>query len=140
MNVWDRRFLGLAKEVSTWSKDESTQVGSVIVDGNKRVISLGFNGPPQGVPDETGLDRETRLRRSLHAEQNSLLFAHRSVAGCTIYVTHPPCARCAAMIVQAGITKVVAPKPDEKFRERWADDIEQAKFMFDSAHIEFEEI
>ena len=140
MNVWTRRFLGLAKEVSRWSKDDSTQVGSVIVDGNKRVISLGFNGPPQGVPDETGLDRETRLRRSLHAESNAILFAHRALTGCTLYVTHPPCAKCAAMIVQAGITKVVAPAPDEAFRARWADDIKETRFMFESAGVAFEEV
>lgn len=43
---WDRRFLKIAREVATWSKDPSTQVGAVIVDPDQRVVSLGYNGPP----------------------------------------------------------------------------------------------
>ncbi len=42
--LWDRRFLEMAELVSNWSKDSSTRVGSVIVDGDKRVISTGYNG------------------------------------------------------------------------------------------------
>lgn len=140
MNTWTRRFLGLAKEIAGWSKDESTKVGSVIVDHNKRIVSLGFNGPPQRVPDQVGLDRETRLRRSLHAEQNAILFAKRDLTGCVIYVTHTPCAKCAAMIIQTGIAKVVAPMPDAAFRERWREDTLEALSMFSSAGVEFEEV
>ena len=43
---WDRRFLKIAREGATWSKDPSTQVGAVIVDPDQRVVSLGYNGPP----------------------------------------------------------------------------------------------
>ena len=46
---WDRRFLKIAREGATWSKDPSTQVGAVIVDQDQRVVSLGYNGPPRGV-------------------------------------------------------------------------------------------
>jgi dCMP deaminase len=45
-HIWDLRFLTLAKTVSTWSKDPSTKVGAVIVDKNRRVVSLGYNGFP----------------------------------------------------------------------------------------------
>ena len=31
MNKWDTRFLKLAKEIATWSKDPSTQVGAIAV-------------------------------------------------------------------------------------------------------------
>ena len=51
MNKWDNRFLNLAKHISTWSRDPSTQVGAVIVDNKKRIISVGFNGLAQGVED-----------------------------------------------------------------------------------------
>src|SRR4051794_22836798 len=47
---WDSRFLEMARLVSTWSKDPSTQVGAVITRG-KFVVSLGFNGHPKGVSD-----------------------------------------------------------------------------------------
>ena len=43
---WNRRFLKIAREGATWSKDPSTQVGAVIVDQDQRVVSLGYNGPP----------------------------------------------------------------------------------------------
>ena len=43
MNKWDKNFLELAKTVSTFSKDPSTQVGAVIVDDDNRVVSIGYN-------------------------------------------------------------------------------------------------
>jgi deoxycytidylate deaminase len=44
LSKWDERYLALAKEVSTWSKDPSTQVGAVTVGSKKEVLSQGFNG------------------------------------------------------------------------------------------------
>ena len=52
MNKWDMRFLELAALVATWSKDPSTQVGAVIVDSAKRIVSVGFNGAPRGVQEQ----------------------------------------------------------------------------------------
>ena len=106
---WDARFLEQAELIAGWSKDPSTGVGAVIVDPKNRVVSQGFNGFPRACADDADLlaDRDEKLRRTLHAEQNALLFAHRSVEGCTVYVTHPPCARCAAMLIQSGIKRVV---------------------------------
>ena len=77
IDKWHLRFLRLAREVSSWSKDPSTQVGCVIVDQSKRVISLGFNGLPAGLHDTAGrlLDRELKLALTIHAEENALLFA-----------------------------------------------------------------
>ena len=51
LDKWDRRFLGLAAHVAEWSKDPSTQVGAVVANG-KKVVSLGFNGFPQGMSDD----------------------------------------------------------------------------------------
>jgi dCMP deaminase len=130
----------LATLVATWSKDPSTGVGAVIVDTKNRVVSLGFNGFPRCVvdSDEMLFDRDEKLRRTIHAEENALLFASRPVEGCTIYVTHPPCARCAAKIVQAGIARVVAQIPDELFSGRWEDDMRSASAMFAEAGVMFE--
>ena len=108
---WDERFIGLAKVVGSWSKDPSTQVGAVIVDQKKRIISIGFNGFPTGIEDsnELLLDREQKYEIIVHAEANALMFANRSVEGCTIY-TYPfqPCSKCAGLIIQAGLTRVVS--------------------------------
>lgn len=138
MNKWDRRHLGMAKQVATWSKDPSTHVGARIVDAHNRVISEGFNGPPRGVTDDPTISREAKLRRTIHAEKNALLFAQRSVAGMTMYVTHHPCAQCAAYIVQAGITRVVILEQDIVFAERWADELAEAKLILSDAGVKLE--
>lgn len=140
MSKWDRRFLGLANLVATWSKDPSTGVGAVIVDDKHRIVSMGFNGFPRAVRDDDAIleNREEKLRRTIHAEANAILFAPRSVEGCTIYVTHPPCAKCAATIIQAGITRVVSRPPWAAFVERWADDIRSAGEMFAESGTAFD--
>lgn len=137
MSKWDVRFLELAATVATWSKDPSTAVGAVIADAKNRVVSLGFNGFPRGVHDET-VPRDEKLRRTIHAEENALLFAGRSVEGCTIYVTHAPCARCAAKLIQAGIARVVAQVPVDGFAARWEDEIRSATEMFLEAGVAFD--
>ncbi|MBF9235557.1 deoxycytidylate deaminase [Microvirga alba] len=139
MNKWDSRMIGMANLVATWSKDPSTGVGAVITDQKNRVVSMGFNGFPRAVldDDEKLMDRDERLRRTIHAEDNALLFARQDVTGCTIYVTHPPCARCAAKIIQAGIARVVAAQPQQDFAARWADDMRSAGEMFTEAGVAF---
>lgn len=141
-NKWPRRFLGLAHLVATWSKDISTGVGAVITDEENRIVSLGFNGFPRGVhdSDEHQHDREEKLRRTIHAEDNAILFARGRTERCTIYVTHPPCARCAAKIIQSGIIRVVCRAPWQEFRDRWQQEISSAEAMFREAGVIFEYI
>ena len=108
---WDKRFLELAKLVGSWSKDPSTQVGAVIVDDNNRIVSVGYNGFPQGVEDteEKLLDREKKYDIIVHAEANALMFANKSVEGCTLYSwPFQPCSRCAGLIIQSRIKRVVS--------------------------------
>ena len=139
MTRWDERFLELAKLVASWSKDPSTKVGAVITDGN-RVVSLGFNGFPAGVTDDTTWmrDREMKLAMTLHAEENAILFAQRSLSGLTIYCTHHPCAHCAAKIVQVGLKRVVAPPPAEEFADRWHRELWVAQTLLDEGKIKLE--
>ena len=107
---WINRFMNIAEEVGSWSKDPSRGIGAVIVDINKRIVSTGFNGFPQNIKDdeEELADRDTKLAKTIHAETNAILFAQRDLTGCTIYCTLIPCSRCAALIIQSGITAVVA--------------------------------
>lgn len=124
IDKWHLRFLRLAREVASWSKDPSTQVGCVIVDQSRRVVSLGFNGLPAGMRDtaERLLNRDLKLALTIHAEENALLFAGRPVHGCTAFVTRHPCAHCAAKLIQSGIGAVVyLSNPD--FDRRWADNL-----------------
>lgn len=132
MSKWTQRFLDLAQLVSTWSKDPSTKVGAVIVDQNNRVVSLGFNGFPKGVQD-MDIPRERKLMRTIHAEENALLFAQRDLSGCSIYVTHHPCANCAAKIIQAGIRNVYF---STDLSGRWENEKVESKLLFLESGVE----
>lgn len=137
MSKWDDRFLKMAIEVSTWSKDPKRRVGAVIADADHRVVSVGYNGFPRGVDDSPALleDSQQKLLRTLHAEANALLFAARPVANCTTYVTYPPCSQCAAMLIQAGITRVVSFQSGETL-SKWAASWEAAEQMMREAGVD----
>ena len=118
---WDIRYLRLAREVSTWSKDPSTQTGAVITTPMNQVVSIGFNGFARGVQDtsERLNNRELKYKMIIHCEENALISAARPVFGCTLY-TWPfmCCASCASKMVQAGITRFVSVENDNP---RWVD-------------------
>ena len=114
---WDHRFLNLACFIANWSKDPSTQVGSVIVDPMNRIVSTGFNGLPSGVEDtiERLENRDIKYEMVVHAERNAIIDAKRDLSGLTLYVWPlMPCSVCAAMIVQTGISQVIATTTDNE--------------------------
>jgi dCMP deaminase len=133
---WDRRFLEMAELVGSWSKDPSTQVGAVIVDKDRRIVSTGYNGFPKGIADRHDLlhDREKKYKLIIHGEMNAILFAGRSLEGCTLYTTpFLPCATCSSFVIQSGISRVVSWYTDNA---RWSDSIQLAKSMFAEAGVE----
>lgn len=110
---WHGRYLRLAREVATWSKDPSTKIGAVIIGNKGQIISQGFNGFPRGIADTPKRydDRPTKYKYVVHAEANAIYNAIHNGAntnGATIYVTGlPVCHECAKAIIQTGITTVV---------------------------------
>lgn len=134
---WDHRFLRLASEVASWSKDTSTKVGAVIVRPDHTVASLGFNGFPRGIDDtpERLSDRDVRLALTVHAEINAILSSHVPVRGCTLYATLPCCDRCAAQIIQAGISRVISLPASPAQSARWGESFERARFMLSEAGV-----
>lgn len=137
---WDKRFLAMAKFVAEWSKDPSTQCGAVIVRPDKSVASLGFNGFPKGCDDSPELyqKREEKLQRVLHAEVNAVLQARCDLTGFTLY-TWPPglaptCDRCATVVIQSGIGRVVYVREDNEFTRRW--DPERSLKLYAEAGVE----
>lgn len=134
--TWNDYFMAMAIVASTKSKDPSSQVGAVIVDNDQRIVSAGFNGPPRGTDDEYGFaDRDRKLLRVLHAEENAILFAGKSLKGCSLYVTHHPCAHCAAVIIQSGIKSVFHLPVSKEFDDRWHDNMIEARCMFAEAGV-----
>ena len=139
MADWDERFLGLATHIAAWSKDPSTQVGCVIVGPDREVRSTGFNGLPRGIADtaERLEDRELKYPLICHAEENAIMHAARigmSLKGCTVYVTWPPCTRCARALIQSGGSEAVYPASAE-VPERWTDDFALASEMLSEAGV-----
>lgn len=136
MADWNQRFLDLSFHVAGWSKDPSTQVGAVIVNEHKQVLSMGYNGFPRGVSDSPirYADRDTKLMFVAHAERNALDNAHMDVRGATLYSTLCPCNECAKSIIQRGIRKVVSKKYDDEYSKRFNFDI--TKQMFAETGIE----
>ena len=134
--------LGMAEHVATLSKDPSTKVGAVIFDDKRRIVSAGYNGFARGVKDTSSRlhDRDTKYKLTLHAEANAILFATGALDGCTIVVTHPCCAQCAAQIIQSGIKHVVWPHPSREFLMRWKDNLTLSIDQFIEAGVEVHEV
>jgi len=140
LNKWDKRYLALAKEVASWSKDPSTQVGAVTVGNKKEVLSQGFNGFPRGIVDSEDRynNRETKYKYVVHAEMNAIYnatYSGVSLDGAVLYVYGLPiCSECAKGIIQVGIKKVIIEKSKEL--DNWNESVALSQEMFDEAGVE----
>lgn len=114
--TWDEYFMALAYLSSKRSKDPNTKVGACIVDKNNRILSIGYNGAPNGFDDkEFPWQREgeflnTKYAFVVHAERNAILNFQgnrKSFEEAKIYVTEFPCNECAKELVQSGIKEVI---------------------------------
>lgn len=134
---WDLRMLGLARHVSTWSKDPSTKVGAVIFTPEYRIVSVGYNGMAKGVSDDKLEDRERKYKTIIHGEINALLFAQSSVKGCTL-ATWPfmSCSNCSSIMIQAGIKRCIFPALSEELRIRWEESLKLSYEQFGEAGVE----
>jgi dCMP deaminase len=138
---WDHRFMRLAHEISTWSKDPSSKIGAVIVNDERRILATGYNGFPRGIADtdERLNDREQKYPRIVHGEMNALmnaLYSGVSVKDSTLYVYGlPVCSECTKSVIQAGIKRVVITYPQlspEKWQNQWNG---MSKPMYDEANV-----
>lgn len=140
---WDKRYFEIAKQIASWSKDPSRQIGAVIIGDKGQIISQGYNGFPRGVvdSDERYNDRPTKYKFVVHAEANAIynaLHNGSSVMGSTIYVTGlPVCHECAKAVIQSGISKVIFDTPLNK-KDSWYESCSDALLMFKESGIEVE--
>jgi len=112
---WDEYFMGVAFLAAQRSKDPSTQVGACIVNPQRKIVGIGYNGFPIGCSDDelpwskTAADRlDTKYPYVCHAELNAIINKNSSdVRGCTMYVTLFPCNECAKLSIQAGLAKII---------------------------------
>ena len=113
---WDEYFMAIAKLSAMRSKDPSTQVGACIVSNDNRILSIGYNGAPNGFSDEKfpwgrdGKNLDTKYPYVCHAELNAILNyrgSKKDLEDARIYVDLFPCNECAKAIIQAGIKTIV---------------------------------
>lgn len=106
---WDEYFMKIAEVAASKSKDPSSKMGCVIVDRNKRVVSLGYNGMVQGADESTMTlsERPMKYYFAIHSEMNALIFAKRDLTGCTVYNLVATCENCLKYCLQAGIKRFV---------------------------------
>lgn len=114
---WDEYFIGIATLTAMRSKDPNTQVGACIVSSDNRVLSVGYNGTPNGFSDdrfpwnrEAADHYDTKYPYVCHSELNAILNFRgnmRELQGARIYVHYFPCVECTKAIIQAGIKEVI---------------------------------
>lgn len=112
---WDDYFMAVAFLSAQRSKDPNTQVGACIVNNEKRIVGIGYNGFPTGCGDDklpwsrdAAHELDQKYLYVCHAEMNAILNKNSAdVKGCTIFVKLFPCSDCAKLIIQSGIAHVV---------------------------------
>ena len=142
---WDEYFMAIAKLSAMRSKDPSTQVGACIVGADNKILSIGYNGAPNGFDDDKfpwareGNNLETKYPYVCHAEMNAILNyrgSRKDLEGAKIYVDLFPCNECAKIIIQSGIKIVVY------LSDKYADSENNiaSRKLFDTCGIEYEKL
>jgi dCMP deaminase len=141
---WEEYFMAVAQLSARRSKDPSTQVGACIVNKNKRIIGIGYNGFPAGCSDDQlpwsreGAFLDTKYPYVCHAEMNAITNATNrpDLNEATLYVSLFPCNECAKLIVQVGIVEVVY--LSDKYHD---DDVfVAARRIFDMAGVKYRQL
>ena len=139
---WDNYFMGVALLSAMRCKDPNTQVGACIVNEQKRIVGIGYNGMPIGCKDEdfpwerNGSFLETKYAYVVHAEPNAILNSNSQTRNCTLYVTLFPCNECAKLVIQSGIKEIVY--MDDKYNGTDSDIA--SKKMLDAAGIKYRQM
>lgn len=134
-------YMAMAKLISKRSKDPNTQVGAIIVSKDDRILSVGYNGFPNGCSDDefpwarsAKCEYNTKYPYVVHAELNAILNFrgdNKAFEGSTLYVTLFPCHECAKAIIQSGITRIVY--LDNKYQD--TEDFKESNRMLKAASI-----
>lgn len=139
---WSKYFLGIAEQVKLKSKDESTQIGAVIVGKDKEVLSTGYNSFPRGLNDnlKERQERPEKYYFMVHAEANAIVNSARigfSIKNSKMYLTCGiPCSECAKLIINAGINEVICKNIDDDVKgEHWSISKKKTLEMFNECNV-----
>jgi len=143
---WDDYFMEVCHSIAKRATCDRGRSGCVIARDNQ-ILVTGYVGSPTGLPhcDEVGHQFKKMQHedgtvtqhcvRTVHAEQNAICQAARrgiSINGATLYCKMTPCRTCAMLIINCGITRVVA--------ERRYHDSADTLAMFKQAGIRLEHV
>ena len=140
---WDEYFINLCNVIKDKSKDESTQIGSIIVGSDNQIISSGYNSFPRGI-DVSIKERQERPEKYYwfsHSDTNAIINCALngvSTKGSRIYMSYGiPCPDCARNIINAGITEVICRKDQSVMNNpaKWEEMAKRSKEMFDEVGI-----
>jgi len=142
MMNWTEYFLQIAEVVKLKSKDQSTQIGAVVVGEGNNVLSTGYNSFPRGL-DDSLQERQQRPEKYFwmeHAERNAIYNAALegvSLKNSTIYLTSGlPCMDCARGIVNSGIKTVYCKEVcTTKNKEKWEESQSKAKQLLSECGV-----
>ena len=142
--TWDEYFMGIAVLSSKRSKDPNTQVGACIVSKTNRILSIGYNGTPNGYEDKyfpwdrSGDFLDTKYAFVCHAEMNAISNFKgdkKDLENAKLYVTLFPCNECAKLVIQNGIKEIVY--LSDKYKD--TDGNIASKRMFDECGVKYNE-
>ena len=140
--TWDEYFMGIACWSALRSTDPSTQVGACIVSSDNRILSIGYNGAPNGYEDKyfpwdrTGDYLKTKYPFVCHAELNAISNFRgnkKDLEGAKLYVTLFPCNECTKLVIQNGIKEIIY--LSDKYKE--TDGVKASKIMLDECGVKY---
>lgn len=144
---WDEYFMSIAKLSAMRSKDPNTQTGACIVSEDNRILSIGYNGAPNGFDDEKfpwgreGEKLNTKYPYVCHAELNAILNyrgSKKDLENAKMYMHMFPCNECAKAIIQSGIKKVIYSASYDY--DHHSDEMEASIRMLDACGVKYEHL
>jgi dCMP deaminase len=105
---WIKAYIDVAERFSELSSATRLKVGALVVKDN-RIISIGYNGTPEGWCNTCEDEFDTTKPEVIHAEMNcinKLAKSNESGKDALMFITHSPCMECAKSIHGSGIKTV----------------------------------
>ena len=118
----NQNYMDIAEAVAQRSHDAETKVGAVLINNTSgAIIATGYNGFVRGADDEMLPNtRPAKYEYIVHAEQNLICNSARhgiSMNNCSLVCTLSPCKLCMRMLLNCGITKVIAKELYKDFND-----------------------
>jgi len=117
-----QNYMDIAETIAKRSHDAETKVGAILIKNDSgAIIATGFNGFVRNAPDSIlPKTRPDKYEYIIHAEQNLICNSAKegiSMNGCSLVCTLSPCKLCMRMLLNCGITKVIAKDLYKDFNE-----------------------